>query len=900
MRLVNMRVEGLVYPLGVDTAMPAFSWQVVADRPNWRQSAFQVRVAANAERVRSGDDLLWDSGRLACDYPQAVPQSGLAIASMDRYCWQVRVWDQTGQACQWSEPAWFGTGMLRPTDWRARWIGRGSADEPVCDLQRFQEESKVLLDLIPDECIDPRSTLLRREIALRDRPVRATAFVTGLGFYELHINGRKVGDHELAPSRTDYRFSVLYDAYDVTGLLHGGANGLGLWLGNGWYNPLKKHWNWRMQWHGSPRAILQMHLHYADGRTEVLGTDLMWTTSPGPITSSCIYDGETYDARLEQPGWAEASFDDASWAQANEVPPPAGVLRWHDLEPIRVTEHISPSRLTQPQPGTFVFDMGQNFAGWARLRVAGPAGSAITVRFAENVHPEGMLNDSTSEDACQADTFLLGGQGLETYEPRFTYHGGQHVEMTGHPSQPTPDAIEGCVIRSDCAQGGTFECDNEAINHIHRCTVWSQKSNMPGLPTDDCQRAERLGWLGDAHVGFHQAVANFEMDRFYRKYLRDLAAAQHASGEMPIIAPRPVHEAGSVCWGSAYPLLTWYHYQEFGDRRVLQEHLEGLRRYVQFMMGTATDYILPSDRFGDHTSPVPGWKHSKPTLASTWYFLYDSLIVSWAAGVLGLEDLAREQAQLAQRITQAFNACFLDPATGKYGEGTQCEQVMPLYLGIVPPESREAAVGRLVAAIEEEWNGHLGAGILGTRYMLECLDRLGRTDLAWRIVAQTTHPSWINMCKGRTTLSETWDPTRGTNNHIMYGCVDAWFYSTLAGIVVDESAPPDRRLVLQPYFAADMGDCRATRPTIRGPVHSHWRRQGGAILWNVDVPAGATAIVRIRQVPQLQIRLQGQAIWPASTEGALAAGLPGPVMQDHGILEVQIGSGRTTFEIAAK
>jgi len=900
MRLINMRVEGLTYPLGVDTATPAFSWQVVVDRPNWRQSAFQVLVAADAEQVQTHNDLLWDSGRFAGDYPQAVPQSGLTIASMERYCWQVRVWDETGQASEWSAPAWFGTGMLRPTDWQARWIGRGLADEPVCDLQRFQEESKVLADLIPDDHIDPRSTLLRREIQLPDRPVEATVFVTGLGFYELYINGRKVGDHVLAPSRTDYRFRVLYDAYEATGLLHAGLNGLGLWLGNGWYNPLKKHWNWRMQWHGSPRAILQLHLRYADGRTEVLGTDRTWTTRPGPITCSCIYDGETYDARLEHPGWSEASFDDTSWAPANEVSPPGGVLRWHDLEPIRVTEHISPSRLAEPRPGTFVFDMGQNFAGWARLRAAGPAGSTITVRSAENLYPDGTLNNLTSADARQADTFILAGAGLETYEPRFSYHGGQYIEMTGHPARPTLDSIEGCVIRSDCAQSGTFECDNEAINHIHRCTVWSQKSNMPGLPTDDCQRAERLGWLGDAHVGFGQAVANFEMDRFYRKYLRDLESAQHASGEMPIIAPRPVHEAGSVCWGSAYPLLTWYHYREFGDRRILQEHLEGLRRYVQFMLGTATDFILPPDRFGDHTSPVPGWKHTKPSLASTWYFLYDSLIVSWAAGILGREDLSREHAHLAQRITQAFNARFLDPATGWYGEGTQCEQVMPLYLDIVPRESRKAAVAQLVAAIEKDWNGHIAAGILGTRYMLECLDRLGRSDLAWRMVTQTTHPSWINMCQGRTTLSETWDQLGGTNNHIMYGCVDAWFYGTLAGIVVDESAVPDRRLVLQPYFAPGLGYCRAQRPTIHGPVHSHWRRQDSAILWNVDVPAAATAVVRIRQAPELEIRLQGRAVWPAPAEGGPLAGLLQPVMQGQGVIELHIGSGRHSFEIAPK
>jgi alpha-L-rhamnosidase len=914
----ELQVESLSSPLGLDACCPAFRWRVETSRRGWGQSAYRVVVARTPQALADESPLLWDSGKTADSSSRAVPPS-LPLASAQSYWWKVRVWDDAHEPSDWSEPARFGTGVLRPEEWQARWIGAGPIHEARYDLQRFAAEPAVMTALIPDDAIDLRSVLLRRSLNLPERPAAARVFVTGLGFYELYLNGRKVGDHVLAPSRTNYLTSVLYDAFDVTDLLGSGQNVLGIMLGNGWYNPPKEHWNWRMQWHGSPRGILQCHIEYADGRREVVASDGSWKTHSGPITFSCIYGGEEYDARLEQAGWAEAGFDDSSWGSANEVEPPGGRLAYHALPPIRVTEHVRPIAMTQPKPGMVVYDMGQNFAGWVRLRVRGPRGTAVALRFAENVKPDGTLNNSTSKDARQSDTYILRGDGREeVYEPRFTYHGFQYVEMTGYPGLPDLDTIEGCVIRSACRQLGSFQCGHETIDHIHRCTVWSQKSNMPGLPTDDCQRAERLGWLADAHVGFAEAVCNFEMDSFYRKYLRDLAQAQYPSGEMPLIAPYPLDKGDNgVCWGSAYPLIAWYHYQNFGDARVLREHLDGLRRYVDWMVGQADNLIAPPDPLGDWNSSIPGFKQGQPELASTWYLYYDSLIVSQAAGVLGLEDLHRQYRQLAEQVRDAFNRRFLDAKTGQYGEGTQCEQVMPLYLDMVPPEQLKLAQQRLLIALEFLSDGHIAVGILGARYILEYLDRIGRSDMAWRAVTKTSFPSWGRLCQGRTTLGECWNGW-GTKNHVMLGVVDAWFHWALGGIRVDESASGADRLVLQPFFAPGLDHCRCVRPTVRGQVWSHWQREGRelswckpdewsdhfdpsrwqrenrGIRWSIGIPAGNKARVTLALPPGGTLHEGGTLLW----DGRPAKDAPGvDEVADLGDGRVQLVLGSGQYDL---
>lgn len=931
MQIHELQVENLTSPLGLDELCPAFSWQVQTSRRAWLQKRCRVVLAATPDALASESPRVWDSGFVSSDSPTIVPSEPLPLKSSTRYWWKVQVEDETGQVSSWSEPESFSTGILRPHDWQAKWIGAGPHHEPRYELQRFAAEPEVMKALIPDDSIDLRSVLLRKSFTLSQRPVSARVFVTGLGFYELALNGHKVGDQVLAPSRTDYLQSVLYDAFDITDRLRSGQNVLGIMLGNGWYNPPKEHWNWRMQWHGSPRAILQCHLEYADGSTEIIRSDESWKTHSGPITFSCIYGGEDYDARLEQTGWNDAGFDDSSWTIANEVEAPGGRLTYHDLPPIRVTEHIRPISMSQPKPGMVVFDFGQNFAGWVRLRVKGPRGTTLTMRFAENVKHDGTLNNNTSRDARQSDIYILrGDHGGEFYEPRFTYHGFQYVEMTGFQGQPDLDTLLGCVIRSDCRQPGSFNCWHPVIDHIHRCSVWSQKSNMPGLPTDDCQRAERMGWLADAQISFSHAVGNFEMAAFYRKYLRDLAQSQYANGEMPCVAPRPVRgnctleardNGDFFCWGAAYPLMTWEYYQNYGDKRILREHLDGIKRFVDWMASRSHNLILPPDHWADHNSAIPGRENGKPELASTWYFYFSCLIVARAAGVLGSETLRRQYTQMADQIREAFNRRFLNPESGQYGDGTQCEQLLPLYLDMVPPELVGKARMKLLISIEFLWDGHLALGILGTRYILEYLDRIGRNDMAWRAVTKDSFPSWGRMCEGRTTLGECWNRW-GTKNHPMFGVVDAWFHRSLGGIRIDESASGADRLILEPYFALDLNRCRCVHPTIHGQVWSHWQRDGRenshfhveewsdhfdmttwrreshSITWCLEIPTGIQARAIIPIIPGTAVREGNQVVWNQGSGHELPHGIHSVEALNGNKLQFVLGSGIYWFHFS--
>lgn len=888
----DLRVNDLVEPLGIDDPCPMLSWRLSCPKAerDQGQSAWRVLVASSPELLDGDCGDVWDSGKVESGRTSCIAYEGAALRSAARYWWKVRAWDRGGRPTPWSESASFGCGLLDTADWQAKWIGRGPAQEPHLPFEHFGQDFEKYLD---DVDVDGRSTVLRREFTPGGSIRSARVFASGLGFYELTINGRRIGKSVTGPARTDYRQRVLYDAFDITDALRDGPNAIGIMLGSGWYNPPKKFWGWRMQWYGSPKAILQCHIEYDDGTTEILCTDGTWRCSTGPITESCIYDGETYDARLEQAGWDSPGFDDSSWSPANRVTPPGGVMQYHALEPIEVTETFPPASVKQVEPGVFVFDMGQNFAGWARLRVEGPAGTAVRMHFSENIHPDGTLDPKTNKLADQTDTYILAGGGPEVWQPRFTYHGFRYVEVTGYPGEPGLDAIEGLVIRSACTQTGEFDCDHDLINHIHHCTVWSEKSNMMGLPTDDCQRPERMGWTGDALLTTEQYMCNFDMAAFYRKWLWDLSDSQFANGDIPIIAPRPVEESGSFCWASAWAQIPWDCYRAYGDIRFLSEHYDGMKRFVEFLRSASDGLILPADRYSDHCSVHPGWEHGKPLLTGTWYFYYDTLTLAQAAEVLGKNDDAKHYRELAGDILAAFNDRFLDTATGQYDDGSQCSQLMPLRLDMVPAGHRQAALKLLLDDILNERGGCLSTGILGTRYLLECLEQAGHAKLAWQLAANDKFPSWGYMTAGRTTLSEAWSANQGTNNHVMFGAVDAWFYQTLGGIRLDQSKPEPESLVIAPYFDAPLGQWRTMRTIPAGRVVSAGRKTPDAIEWDVEVPCNAVATLRLSLAGSCPAKVfeAGRDIREGDVPGVRS------VEAHDDRLDVVIGSGRYALVI---
>ena len=775
--------------------------------------------------------------------------------------------------------------LLRPEDWKAQWIGSGPAREP-CPPAGFFKSAKELTNVNEKVSVDGRSTLLRKEFVATKAIRRAQVYVTGLGYYELSCNGQRVGDRVLAPAKSNYRKWVLYDIYDLTSRLRQGTNALGLMLGNGWFNPYPKWWEpYRMQWFGSKRALVQLHLEYVDGSTDLIVSNGSWKTAPGPVLSSCVFDGEVYDATKELPGWDRLGFKDAGWQNANVVESPGGVLLSHLMQPIEVVEHLKPVAVNNPKPGVYVFDLGQNFAGWVRLTATGACGTRITLRYAEDLRPDGMIDVTSNERALATDAFVMKGQGHEVYEPRFTFHGFRYVEVTGFPGAPQLDNLLGCVVHTASESTGEFKCDNELINRIHRATHWSQRSNLMGYPMDCPQRDERLGWFGDAMVSMEEAMFNFDLPLFYRHWLNGVRFNQNESnGDISIVSPRPyIPDEPDPTWSSAYLVMLWHYYLHYGDRDFLGAHFDSMRRYVDYLGTQATNHILPQYWIGDWGTLVEGWKEGEPVSVVTAFYYYDTLIVAKAARVLGRKTEADKYNRLAKELKAAFNRKFYDPKKRQYDQGTQFSNAFPLLLGLVDVADEPAVLDNILRDLER-CNRHFNVGVLGAKYLIDALTQFGRADAAYQLATQTGYPSWSHLLEGgRPTLSEFWD-LHGSHNHVMLGSIDGWFYRVLGGIQPDEAKPGFEHVVIKPFVPSSLSSVRARIQTVRGPVAVEWTKQNGSLRMNITIPANSSATVHV----------------PATSAGAVSSTPPLAKRRfENGVVSFLVGSGSYEFRVAA-
>lgn len=860
---VDVRCEYLVNPLGIDAAAPRFSWKLRSDERAQIQSAYRICAASSEKNLRNGDPDLWDSGRVLSDESVNIPYAGKALQSGQRCYWQVRCWDKNGEVSKDSDPAFFEMGLLAQDDWHGKWI---AADTSVT------------------------APLFRKEFQVTGSVAKARAYVTGLGYYELYINGKKVGKNVLDPGWTEYRERVLYAVYDISKYLNPGVNIVGIILGNGWYNPLPL-----LMWGkynlrdylvvGRPRALLQMNVDYENGSRQEVVTDGTWKTDRSPNVKNSVYLGEEYDARLEQDGWDRPGFNDAHWQSVDIVPAPGGILAAQTVPPIMLMDVIKPVQRTEPKPGTFVFDMGENLAGWAQLQVRGDAGTKVKMRYGELIYPDGTLNGMTAvcgqikrpgrggpeapDTAWQCDTYICKGAGTETWHPRFTFHGFRYVEVTGYPGIPPLDAVEGHRLHSHVPVAGTFRCSNELINRIQDIVPRTFLSNMFSVQSD-CPGREKFGYGGDIIACCEAGFYNFDMSQFYGKTVQDFAdATDPATGGVPETAPfvgiasqgGPDGRSGPPAWGSVYGILPWYLYQYYNDIRILEEHYEGMKAWVQFLGSLAENNIVPNG-LGDWISLVP----KEIPLTSTGFYYHCTHLVSKTASILGKMEEAEYYAELAMDIKNAFNAEFLDMESGKYGTGIQTSQVFPLYLDIVPPDKKDAVVKVLLDDIQNTHDGHLSTGIYGTRYMLDYLSEAGYSDVAYSIVTQADFPGWGYMLdNGATTLWEVWkfSDNSYSHNHPMFGSVSAWFYKTLAGIQLDTKAPGFKKIRIKPYMPEDMKFAEGSVETIRGAVSSKWRKNKNGYELKITIPANCTALVYLPRCGKTVYRIEesGKPIW---------------------------------------
>jgi alpha-L-rhamnosidase len=875
LQLSDLRAEYATDPIALETQHPRLSWILQSSARGEKQSAYQVLAASSEEKLQAGAADLWDSGKIASDQSIQLPYRGKPLVSRQQVYWKVRVWDKSGQPSAYSQPAKWEMGLLSPKDWTARWIGYPPGWTGHGLYFRFHFMVK--------------------------KPVKqARAYIAGLGYYELHLNGKRVGDRVLDPGFTTYGKRVLYSTYDVSDLINQGANAVGVILGNGWY--------------GSPKMIVQVEVTYTDGTRQAFDThgdfqDENWLVTSGPIISNSIYDGEVYDARLERPGWdmPERGQNDLNdrphqWVTAEGVEAPGGKLLSETVEPIKIVDTLRPKTITEVKPGIFVYDVGQNMAGWAELHVKGQRGDTITMRFAENLRPDGTADQENLRKAGATDTYILKGTGEEQWEPRFTYHGFRYVEIEGFPGKPTLDSISIKVVRSALEPSGQIETSSDLINRIQKMVWWTEASNVYSVPTDCPQRDERMGWLNDLTVRNEGSIYNFRMGRFFGKFLDDISDTQEEDGTITDTAPFRWGQRPADPVDASYLLLAWNMYWHYGDKRVLEEHFDGFKAWVDYVASRAEDGIVPWGTWGDWSPPQAealdgsrGWsavsKNTPYPLMSTAFLSYSSHLLAEMARVLGKPAEAAKYDALAKKEADVFNRKYWDEKAGGYGANNQASNSIALYMNLVPADRVQRVVDNIVNDVKAH-DYHLTTGNICTKYLLEVLITHGHGDIAYKIANQETYPSWgFMLANGATTLWERWELLNGygmnSHNHPMMGSVSAWFYKYLGGINVDPATPGFNRFIIRPYPLGDLTWVRSEYASMHGPIRSSWSKEGASLHVKVSVPVNTIATVFVPSTDPKHVMESGN---PAST----AAGVKW-LRNENGSAVFEVGSGDYEF-----
>ena len=861
-KVTNQRCEYRENPIGIDELNPRLSWQIESEQRGVRQSAYQIKVARSREALSQDAELLWDSGRVESKQSLHLPYAGQALSAGDRCYWQVRIWDENKQASAWSPVASWEIGLPSPEDWSgASWI-RFTADDRDSPLtQRILKTKFMNAERTVSAYPSP---LFRRAFEVKPGLLRARAYVCGIGYNELQINGQKSGDAVLDPGQTTYDKRAFYVTHDIAPLLRAGPNALAIRLGSGFHGQ-NQAFNAKSLDYGPPALIAKIVLDYADGTQESIGSDASWKASTGAILYDNVYGGETYDARLEKRGWDEPGYDDSTWAQAENAPPASPKLQAQMIDPIRRIKTLAPVSKIQGTDGKWIFDLGQNIAGWAKIRLQAPAGTQLTLRFAEILSDDGRSINMITTGAHatgleQTDIYVCRGDGVETWEPRFTYHGFRYVEVSGLPFEPADDFLEGVLARSDVPNRGAFDSSDPLLNQIYRTSLWTIENNLHSI-LEDCPHREKCAWLGDTHAVGETAIFNYDMAQFWTKFADDIEttlgrggvtySGEKASPGIPtnIAVGRRLCQEARPDWGSAYILQPWYQYQYYGDTAVFKRHYPHLKRWIEYVSSLREDGIVIRG-FGDWCPPGGNKNMECPMELSSTAFFYGTLrIMEQFAQLLDKTSDAAAYAQLAAETKTAFNARFLDESTGGYG--SQTADALALRFELYP-EGKQAAVARsLIRAVAEQHRGHVHAGIHGGRSIYSELSANGAADLAIAALKQPTWPSYAyGLSQGLTTWPEVFDAfprgdsTAGRSlNHPMQSGFAAWYHESLAGIRV--GAPGFRKIILKPQGYQQIAWVKAHHDSLYGRIASEWSSSDGSFSWNVSIPANTTATVYI-------------------------------------------------------
>ncbi|MFC1551633.1 family 78 glycoside hydrolase catalytic domain [Candidatus Latescibacterota bacterium] len=871
LNITRLRCEYRVNPHGLDVTLPRLSWELVSEERNSYQSAYRILVASTPQLLDSNEGDLWDSGKVNGNDTAHIEYGGVALGSRDRCWWKVMNWDRDDTPAVWSEPSFWSIGLLGEDDWKASWIGMIHPNPEYAAL--LGKDNSIPLD---------QPVNFRRPFDIEKQIESATVYATARGVYTMHLNGKRVGEDYLTPGWTQYNERLQYQSYDVTGMLESGANVLGAVLAEGWYCGHLSWQNERWKYGTEPSLCAQMIITYTDGTEEIIGTDVSWTcTRSGPIRYSSIYKGERYDARMEMSGWNAPGFNDDGWNAAAVLDAPGLIISAQLSETVRKIETIKPIGVTEPAPGVYVFDMGQNFIGWIRLKAAGQSGTEITLRHAERLNPDGTFYTENLRGADATDTFILAGTGdEEIFEPHFTFHGFQYVEVTGYPGTPDLEDITGIVVHSDTPRAGQFVCSDPLVNRLYENIIWGQKGNFLSVPTDCPQRDERLGWTGDAQTFVQTSVYNMDVAAFFTKWMVDVTDAQSPDGPVPDVVPslgtQQYRGQATPAWSDTVIIVPYTVWRTYGDIGMLETHWDAMDLYMDDLLKQNPAFIR-KNRIGSSYGDWLSIKDDTPKyLLATAFWAYDAQCMIDMAEALGKTgDAARYRGQY-EAIKSAFQSSYAaadgrvfpqngdlekfgayagsHDYTGGIGE-SQTGYLLALAADLVPDGLSDAASGHLVRKIRD--NGWcLSSGFVGIRFLNPVLTQTGHNDVAYRLLLQDAYPSWLYPVKnGATTIWERWDgwtaekgfqdPGMNSFNHYSLGSVGEWLYGYVAGIRADKDHPGFSRFIIDPYPGAGLDFAEASYHSLRGTIKSRWTCENDIFTMEVTVPANTTARISV-------------------------------------------------------
>ncbi len=860
--VTGLSCEHLIDPLGTDVKQPRLSWKIVSPVRHTKQAAYEIRVATQASF--STNSLVWRSQKQNSDQSLLVPYTGTALKSATRYYWQVRVWDNQGHASAWSPTAFWETGLLSPSDWKAKWI------EPLpADTSHTHSMAPLMM---------------RKEFSLNKKIASARLYVTAHGLYQVQINDHRVTDAVLTPGWTSYNKRLQYQVFDISSLVRQGNNTIGALVGEGWYNG-RLAWGVNRNHYGKVNGLLaQLHIRFTDGSETIISTDQSWKyTNEGPVRLSEIYDGELYDARMEKKDWTLPGFNDASWKPVTVVSYDMTNLLAQQGPFVRRIEELKAKKVFRTPDGTWVVDLGQNMTGWVKLKVKGPAGTKVILRHAEVLDKTGNLYTANLRAAKQRIEYILKGSGEEVFEPHFTFQGFRYVAVDSFPGQLTADNISGIVIHSDMTTIGTLETSNPLINQLQHNIRWGQKGNFLDVPTDCPQRDERLGWTGDAQAFIRTASFNMDVAAFFTKWLKDVAADQLPSGGVPFVIPDVLHDNGvSAGWGDAGVIIPWAIYLSYGDKRVLEEQYESMKKYVEYIRKIAGDSCIwkGGSVFGDWLFYRPGiYSHPEPDgytngdMIATAFFAWSTSLLKNTAAVLGKTSDEAGYTALLQKIKEAFNREYVTPS-GRIFSDSQTGYVLALMFDLLPENKRSVAAGFLASDIRSRGD-QLSTGFLGTSHLCNVLSRFGYTDIAYKLLLRENYPSWLYPVKmGATTIWERWngirtdssfeDPGMNSFNHYAYGAIGEWMYRVMAGLEIDPAQPGYKHFFIQPQPGGNFTHAKASLQTGYGEIVSGWKLENKRIAITVRIPPNTSATIRLPNSEGKAIVENGKALSPAA------------------------------------